>query len=107
MPKLELDKETQKLLNEHEKIAEFTKSEAWHTIKGKLVHYMAKIDSLTEIPEGLDPDQMFMEMKIRHGAISLVQQWLKEIEGISNQSEYLKDAMYKVREETIVQFFPN
>lgn len=79
-----MDKETQEILAEGDKIEEFVKSQYWETVKKRLTDKIEILDKLSSLPVEGD---IHTEIKIRKGAISLVEEWIAEIEGASVQHQ--------------------
>lgn len=79
-----MDKETQEILAEGDKIEEFVKSQYWETVKKRLTDKIEILDKLSSLPVEGD---IHTEIKIRQGAISLVEEWIAEIEGASVQHQ--------------------
>ena len=98
-----LDKETQEIYNEGERLSNFVASEDWQRVKAKLVAKINKLTDIRSIPtEGLSKEQVADEMDRRIGAASLVEEWLEEIEGIvqthTQQTEkFVKDTKGFIR----------
>lgn len=103
-----LDKETQKVLDEGREVAEFVNSAAWQRVKKNLFDKLITLDSLTAIPTSLPNEAKLVELTARAGAVSIVIQWIQEVEGVAKQHQANSDAMMAtLRRESIVQFFPD
>ena len=79
-----MDKETQEILAEGDRIEEFVKSQYWETVKKRLTDKIDTLDKLSSLPVEGD---IQAEIRIRQGAISLVEEWIAEIEGASVQHQ--------------------
>lgn len=100
------NKETQKIFNEGEKIAEWVKNESWQLVKKKLYDKLITTDSIITTPtDGLTPEQILTEYQVRKGAISLILNWINEIEGRAAQHKNNIEAFKEIRQDSIVQFF--
>lgn len=105
MAKKELDKETQKVMSQGQKIADFVNSDSWQLIRKKLYDKLITIDSIMEIPSNMSNEQRLQEIGIRAGAVSLILDWIKEIEGTAAQHKNNVEAFSEIRKESIVQYF--
>lgn len=94
-----MDKKTQEVLAEGDKIEEFVKSTYWETVKSRLTDKINTLDKLSALPTEGD---IQAEIKIRQGAISIVKEWIAEIEGASVQHQQNRKVL---TEAPIIQNF--
>src|SRR4051812_10539068 len=102
---MKLDSETQQVLLEGDKIIDFVKSEGWQNARRKLYTKLITVDSISSIPDQMDAAAQLDEMRIRRGAISLVLDWIKEIEGSAQQAQNNKHSLTEIRQESIIEYF--
>lgn len=107
MPK-PLDKQTQKIMTEQEKVSDWVKSEGWQIVKQKLYHKLGELNSIVSIPTDVfsKPAELNNEIAQRYNAIALVQSWIKEIEGIANKNDFDKRALQKETLDQIIIEYP-
>lgn len=102
-----MDAETAAVFAIGDKIVEVTKMPGWAAIKQKLCDKLIALDSITAIPLDMPDLQKLHEMRARQGAISLVLEWLQEIDGVAEQNKFNKTAfMDNLRRESIIKYFP-
>jgi len=101
---MELDKETQKMLSDGEKIADFVNSSAWKLVKDKLVNRLITLDSISSMPT-MDKDEFYVQAKIREGVVSIITEWIRDIEGDAEKHKSNKQAFSSMREEVIIEHF--
>lgn len=75
------------------KVEEYIESGAWDIIKEKLEEKIRILDSIDSIPE--DIKDIAKEIDSRKGAISVIREWMQEIEGIAIQNKQGRDIMEK------------
>ena len=95
--------ETEKIIQESDVMKRFVDSEGWIAAKMILMKKIATLDSISSIPME-SPDDMVKQMMYRSGAISLVLEWMREVEGIAQQGDYLRD-IERVKEDEIIRSF--
>ena len=90
---MKLDQETKKVLDNNLIIVNGVKSDFWRVIKDKLLVKVNQMDSLSLMDfENKTNEQAGQESKIRANTVSLVSQWIKEIEGEQDLTpEFKKD----------------
>ena len=102
----EVDKETDKLVAEQKKIYDFVKSDDWSLIKKKLFDKLITIDSIASVPkEGKSAESMLLEYRTREGVVSIVLEWIKDIEGTANQYLNNQELMNNIRKESLIEYF--
>lgn len=103
---MKLDKDTQKILSDGEKMEEFVKGEGWALAKKKLYDRLITLDSISSVPKkGFTPERRLKEFEIREGVVSVILDWISDIEGTAQSAKHNREAMREVREDSIVQFF--
>lgn len=75
------------------KIEEYIESGAWDIIKEKLKNKIKGVDSISGLPDNIE--DIANELQIRKGAISLIEEWMQEIEGVAIQNKQGRDIMEK------------
>jgi len=89
---MELDKETQKVLSEGEKIRDGINSDFWRIIRGKLTDLINSQDSLSAMEfEGKSTEQKALEAESRANTVATLKQWLADIEGTAETHDYNKN----------------
>ena len=83
------------------------RSEGWSLVKRRLLSKLSALESISLIPDNMEPDRFLMEVKTRSGAISIVLEWLKEIEGSAQQFQNNKESFTKIREEEYINILPD
>lgn len=100
------DQETQKILTEGQKIEAFVSSQDWKLIKEKLFSKLITVDSIASIDStGMNNDQFIKEVQARAGAVQLVIEWIKEIEGIAVNNRSNQELFQDIRQESIHKYF--
>lgn len=84
-------------------VKRFVDSEGWLHAKGMLLKKIATLDSISSIPAD-NAEEMVRQMMYRSGAISLVLEWIREVEGVAQQGDYLRD-IERVKEEEFIKNF--
>ena len=77
--------ETEKVLEEGEKIARFVDSEEWNLVKRGLNESISAAESILGI-ESKDQDSMFREVAAKQLAVEIVRQWIEDVEATVEQS---------------------
>ena len=86
------------------KLKEFTKSEAWGSIKSQLTDKLVSLADITTLLD-TDPLVLLQEIKVRKLAINLVIGWVREVEGQVSQHEANESAFQAIKEESVfIQF---
>lgn len=105
-PKMGIDRETERALHEGTELKHMTESEGWGIAKRMLVQKLAVLDSVSSLP--IDGKVSFEELgrqaMYRAHVVSVVTEWLNEIEGRIDQDEQQKSTLTIEREEEIVRF---
>jgi len=105
----ELDKDTQKVITEGEKISRFVDSDDWKLIKGKLFQKIALLNAIDSIPlEKLNSEELAKTVRERASVVDIVVGWINEIEGTS-QAHKTQNAKFvkETSESEIIRRFPN
>ena len=71
------DKETEKHIRENEAMIQFVQGREWNMVKDRLLEKLMVLDSIEALPDDIDLN----EIKMRRGAISIVREWIIDIEG--------------------------
>jgi hypothetical protein len=82
---MKIDNETKKVIDEGTRIEYFVKSNYWKDVKARLEKKLEILNSLDQIP--LDTKDFKNEIKIRMGVVSVMREWIAEIEGVAIQNE--------------------
>lgn len=76
---------------EQEMVREGIKGDFWRYAKGKIMKNLVELGSIESIlDEVTDPQQIALEMKTRQGAISLIREWIADVEGMAELEEFNK-----------------
>lgn len=105
MPQPDDKKEIAKQVEDAKKIAEFVRSEGWQRARRKLYDKILQLDSLNRLPEGLSDEQKLREVGTRAGTVSILLEWLKEVEGDAEQAQATIESLKPAQEEEIVSRF--
>lgn len=98
--------ETEKIMAEGERLRLFTESDGWRHVKSKLEEKLNRLASIESLPsEGMDYEKIGKEMKDRLAAISLVREWLGDIESEVNRYKANQETMGKEETDEIVKRF--
>lgn len=100
-----IDKETSDILNESEKIERFIDSEGWKIVKKKLFDKLITLDSISGVPKNKSSDDLLKDFMIREGVVSMIIEWVKDIEGEAVKSKHNKKFVEQLRKESILQYF--
>lgn len=84
------DTETQKVMEDQQKVRDFVKSDGWGIVRGIYAQRVADLISVHNINENLSPEQMVIEVGARKLALQTLNEFMSEVEGISEQSEQTK-----------------
>lgn len=98
---MKLDKQTAEEIREGKEWERFVEGEGWQRAKNLLIQKLSVIDSLTQLPEDGD---LIHELKARQGAILLVLEWIKEVEGKAQQSMNNNELMVEQRKDDMVRY---
>jgi hypothetical protein len=104
--KIKEDIEQQKILSDGQKIIELTKSDGWQIAKRKLLSKIAILDSITALPQG-DREDKLREIEVRAGVVSIIWEWINDVEGMAEQAKQVSKAMQDVREESFITVYDN
>lgn len=105
MDKTLLDKETKQILTDGEKIEKFVESEGWKLVKQRLIKKLATLNSIDEVPKDLKSEDRLREYDIREGVVSIIIDWVREIEGEKNKSKFNKQIFSEIKEELTIRYF--
>lgn len=83
--KPKLDSETQKLLAENQRIANFVKGDDWAWLKELLVNRMIDIQSVLNI-DAESIDKLQVDIKARRMVVEILREVIVEVEGRANQA---------------------
>lgn len=100
---MQVDKETAEAMTEAMKLRELTESEGWKIARSLLDEKISVLDSVSTIPEG-SFEEVGKQAMYRAHAISLIRDWLSEIEGRLEQDDQQKEVIRDNHEEVIVRF---
>jgi hypothetical protein len=104
--KKKLDKETEEVLSEGQRISDFTKSKDWGFIKGFLTNKLIDFDSIKGMElENKTKEQLGEEVISRKGIIDIVLGWVKELEGIAQQHDSNSDILLRDNPERNIKRF--
>lgn len=101
MAKEKIDKKTQKLLDDGRELKNLVESSGWQTAKKELLKKLAVLDSITSLPSMKSEDRL-LEMSIREGVISVILEWIRDIEGSVEQHKQNTKALSEIREEQTI-----
>jgi len=100
-----LDKKTAAIVTNEERIARFVDSDDWNAVKKTLIQKIVLNDSMSSLITDVPPERLAIEVLARAQASSLMLEWLREVEGIANQSKPDTSILTESREEQIVEYF--
>lgn len=105
-PQMGMDRETERAMHEGTELKHMTESEGWAIAKKMLVNKLAILDSVSSLP--VDGKVSFEELGrqavYRAHVVSVVTEWLNEIEGRIDQDEQQKSTLTFQTEEEIIRF---
>lgn len=102
----ELDKETRDVLAEGERWENFVSSPGWQEAKVRLLSKLAEFNSVSSIVlEARSLEDIGREVAMRNGAVEMVLQWLKDIEGQAQISKNNRESFTKQQEQQIMTRF--
>jgi hypothetical protein len=101
-----IDRDSAAVLTQGEEHERFVKSEGWQNVRKKLVHHIAELDSITDIPLQMPVQDRLVEYAARQSAIQKLLAFLQDVEGDAFKSQNMREQLIESREENeIVQFF--
>ena len=102
------DAETSKILSEGELLQDMIRGDGWAIVKRKLTEMISMLDSIKAIPDDIkqDPVKMSFESRVREGAASILETWLKDIEGTAEQTKQNRETMEKKKDNEIIHREP-
>ena len=100
---MEIDLETSKAMTANIELRRMTESEGWKIARGMLIEKVALLDSVSSIPHDLSFEEMGKQAMFRAHAISLMQDWLRDIEARVDQSNQQQEVVATLHESTIVR----
>ena len=81
-------------------------NEGWKIVKKELMSKLITIDSITSVPrDKKSNEEMLHEYGVREGVVSVVIEWINEMEGTAAQFKSNRELMKEVRGDSIVQYF--
>lgn len=101
-----LDQETAKAMHEGTELQRLVESDGWAIAKGMLVKKLAILDSVSSLPidGGLSFEEIGKQAAYRAHVVSVIMEWLGEIEGRLEQDQQQKSTLHTEIEESIVRF---
>jgi hypothetical protein len=99
-----LDPETAQSLHEGMELRHMTESEGWGIAKAMLMGKVAMLDSVSSLPNDITLEEIGKQAMFRAHAISLVMDWINDIEGKLEQTQQQTDTLVINREEEIIRF---
>jgi len=104
MTRQKLDKDTQEEVKRSEKLNSLVRSRGWGEAKSMLMKKLASLDSITKfVEEGKTPEEMASDFKAQVSAIAIIQEWLADIEGTSEQHEEFMASLENKKEEDYIR----
>lgn len=100
---MKLDQETAEQMRQNAELRRMTESDGWKIARAMLVERIAILDSVSSIPNNISFEEMGKQAMFRAHAISLMQDWLREIEGRIEQGNQQEAVVTQITEETIVR----
>lgn len=99
-----LDKETLKAISQNEGLASMVGSDGWKQAKNILYKRLAELDSISKVVlENKTPMQMMNEFQARMSVISIVDDWISEIEGSAVSHEELLEILEQEKESEYIK----
>ena len=100
-----LDKETARALHQGTELKRMVESEGWAVAKKMLVEKLAILDSVSSLPIGgeLSFEEIGQQAAYRAHVVSVVTEWLNEIEGRIDQDEQQKSTLTIERDQEIIR----
>lgn len=104
--RLGIDKETERAMHEGTELKHMVESEGWGIAKRMLVSKLLILDSVSSLPieSGLSFEEVGKQATYRAHVVSVITEWLNEIEGRLEQDEQQKGTLTTIREESIFRF---
>lgn len=99
-----LDPETAQSIHEGIELRHMTESEGWGIARAMLLGKIALLDSVSSLPSDISLEEIGKQAMFRAHAISLISEWLNEIEGKLEQTKEQTDTLVVTREESIIRF---
>lgn len=104
--KKELDKETKKVLSDGEQINDLISSRGWSIAKKKLLQKVAILDSISSVPQDIqNPMNRLRELEIREGVVSVILEWLRDVEGTAQQFKSNAEILQVEKEDSLVNYY--
>jgi hypothetical protein len=100
---MKVDKKTQEILVKGQAIEDFIKSDGWQEVKKMLNKKLATLDSIGQIPDA-DPEKFYKEAKIREGVVSVMLEWINEVEGVKATNQQNQKVFLENKDEMIKRF---
>lgn len=102
----EINEETKKVLSDGEKIRDLMNNDGWKIAKEKLFSKLITLDSITSVDDiHLNDLQRIREYEVRKGVVSIILEWIRDVEGDAERHVSNVEAFKKVREDSIVKYF--
>lgn len=101
-----IDRETEKALHEGTELKHMVESQGWAVAKGMLIKKLAILDSVSSLPidSGLSFEELGKQAIYRAHVVSVITEWLNEIEGRLEQDQQQKETLTVMRSEEIFRF---
>lgn len=98
-----IDKETQQVLSDEKKIEMLCQHEGWALVRQKLINRIMDLQSILNVDGNATPEQIAIDLRSRANAISILTDFLQDIEGTAQKSkdntETFKKTSYIIRYE--------
>lgn len=108
MPKVELEKDTKKVLDDQKILSDGIKTQFWHDVKKKLVKSIVENSSLNRIniQASSSNEAITRELTARALLSNLLLGVLTDVEGQASQYEENVKLLEDTEDEEIMKFFP-
>lgn len=81
-----MDKAQAEHLKKNKHLYELIQSDGWKLVRARLVDKIADLQSISNV-EGITPEDVFLDIKVRINVADILLEWLKETEGEASQYE--------------------
>lgn len=101
-----IDRETERALHEGTELKHMVDSEGWAIARRMLLNKLLILDSVSSLPldSGLSFEELGKQATYRAHVVSVITEWLSEIEGRLEQDEQQKSTLTVLREDSIFRF---
>lgn len=103
---MKIDKDTEKVLQEGEMVANFVESDGWRWARDRFLELVKENESVLGIKMGKNWQDVVVELGARQLAVQIVTEWIAQVEGRASQHKNQeRDLVKKEDEEETTKYY--